>query len=156
MFKNFKGLLFGVLLAACGAAGAQNADVGFSPTTNLQGFPGLDIALGTPPVVTGCNTSPPLVVGGATTGRITTVGTTTGCAIVLTYTLPKLLAGQAAPTLSGLFCWVSDLTTVADLFTQASTAYTAPTATAKGTISCTFTSRTIASADVLLYAVQGF
>lgn len=168
MLTRFKVLLAALALAlgAGDAALAQHADVGFSPTTNLQGFPGLDVSLGTPPTVTGCNTGTPVVVGGASAGRITTVGTTT-CAIVLTWTIPKLGVGgtngnggysQAAfaPALTGVQCWVVDLTTVADLFTQSATAYTAPTATANGSISCTFTSRTIVSGDVLLYTSAAF
>lgn len=151
-----------------GTAAAQNADVGFNPTTSLQGFPGLDVSLGTPPVMTGCNTSAPTYKGGASAGKITTVGTTT-CAAVLTWTIPALgtggVAGSAgsgysqaafAPTLTGVQCWLVDLTTVADLFTQAATAYTAPTATVAGSISCTFTSRAIVSGDVLLYTAAAF
>lgn len=168
---KFKCLLLG-LVAAFGFAGfatAQNADVGFSPTTNLQGFPGLDVSLGSPPVMTGCNTSAPSYKGGASAGQITTVGTTTGCAPVLTWSIPALGAGgvagtagggygQAAfaPTLTGVQCWLIDLTTVADLFTQSATAYTAPTATVKGSLTCTFTSRTIVSGDVLLYTAAAF
>lgn len=170
MLTRFKALCLGLLLAVAGLAGlvqtatAQNAPVGFNPATSLQGFPGLPIALGAPPTVTGCNTSAPTVVGGVFAGKITTVGTTT-CAPVLTWVIPALGAGGLnsnggysqsvfAPTLTGVFCTVLDLTTVADLFTEASTAYVAPTATAAGSISCTFTSRSITSGDVLLYAVD--
>ena len=170
MLTRFKVLLASAALALglAGTVTAQHADVGFSPSTNLQGFPGLDVSLGTPPTVTGCNTGTPVVAGGASAGRITTVGTTT-CALVLTWTIPKLGVGGTAgvagggypqavfaPTLLGVACYVIDLTTVADLFTQASTAYTAPTATANGSISCTFTSRTIVSGDVLLYTAAAF
>jgi hypothetical protein len=170
MLTRFKVLLASAALALglSGAVTAQHADVGFSPTTNLQGFPGLDVSLGTVPTVTGCNTGTPVVVGGASAGRITTVGTTT-CAIVLTWTIPKLGAGGAvgtagsgysqsafAPALTGVQCWVVDLTTVADVFTQSATAYTAPTVTANGSISCTFTSRTIVSGDVLLFTAAAF
>lgn len=171
MLTRFKVLLASAALALglSGAVTAQHADVGFSPTTNLQGFPGLDVSLGTPPTVTGCNTSAPVVAGGASAGRITTAGTTTGCVLVLTWTIPKLGAGGAvgtagsgysqaafAPTLLGVVCYVVDLSTVADLFTQSATAYTAPTVTANGSLSCTFTSRSISLNDVLLYTAAAF
>jgi hypothetical protein len=156
----FKKILLALGLAA-GLAGvanvatAQNADVGVNQN-GLQGFPGLDIALGTTATVTGCNTGTPVITGGATTGKITTVGTT-ACTPTLTYKIPALVQNQVAPTLGGLFCWVIDLTHPAVIFTEASTLYTAPTLTAQGTLSCTFTaSGAITAADVLLYAVQGF
>src|SRR6266403_3016626 len=153
MLTRFKVLLASAALALglAGSVTAQHADVGFSPTTNLQGFPGLDVSLGTPPTVTGCNTSAPVVAGGASAGRITTVGTT-ACNPVLTWTIPKLGAGGAvgtagsgysqsafAPVLLGVQCWVIDITTTAKLFAQSATAYTAPTVTANGSISCTTT-----------------
>jgi hypothetical protein len=171
MLTRFKVLLASAALAfgLAGVATAQHADVGFSPTTNLQGFPGLDVSLGSPPAVTGCNTSAPTVTGGASAGKIATAGTTTGCAVVLTWTIPKLGAGgvngiagggyaQAAfaPALTGVVCYLIDLTTVADLFTQSATTYTAPTATANGSLTCTFTSRTIVASDVLLYTAAAF
>lgn len=154
MLNKLKGVLFGLGLACAGAASAQY--VGNNPTTGLSGSPYFRVAIGTAPAVTGCNTGTPVVVGGANAGRITTVGTTTGCALVLTYTIPVLGIGAVAPVLNGAFCTVIDLTTVADTFTEASTAYTAPTATAAGTLSCTFTSRTIGSGDVLLYSNDAF
>lgn len=171
---KFKCLLAGFALAFGfagfdAAAVAQNAPVGFDPTTSLQGFPGLDVSLGTPPVVTGCNTSAPVVVGGASAGRITTVGTT-ACTPTLTWTIPKLGAGGVAgtagagydksvfaPTLTGAYCAIVDITTTTKLFTESATTYTAPTATANGTVTCTFTaSAAITAADVLLYTAAAF
>ena len=171
MFNRLKVLAVAAALAVgfAGLATAQNAPVGFDTNTNLNAYPGLDVSLGTPPTVTGCNTGTPVVVGGAAAGKITTVGTTT-CAPTLTWVLPKLGAGGAgpatqnggystsifAPTLTGVACFVIDITTVADLFTQSATTYTAPTATATGSLTCTFTSRTITSGDVLLFEAIAF
>ncbi len=168
MFSRFKVFLVSLFatLGLSGLAAAQNAPVGFNPVTNLNAYPGLDVSLGATPTVTGCNTSAPTVVGGASAGKITTVGTTT-CAPVLTWVIPALgtsgisgnggySAGSFAPTLTGVQCWVVDLTTVADLFTQSATAYVAPTATTAGSLSCSFTSRTITSGDVLLYTAVAF
>jgi len=169
MLTRFKALFAGLVLAAgcAGVATAQNAPVGYDLNTNLNAYAGLEVSLGSSPTVTGCNTGTPVVTGGATAGKITTVGTTTGCAVVLTWTLPKLGTGGVAgnggygqavfaPTLTGVACYLIDLTTVADLFTQSATSYTAPTATATGSLTCTFTSRTIVSGDVLLFTAAAF
>ena len=171
MLTRFKALILG--LAACaglaGVAAAQNADVGYNPVTGLRGLLGVPLALGTPPVMTGCNTSAPSYKGGAETSQITTAGTTT-CAPVFTFTIPALGAGGVstnaagsgysqsvfAPTLTGMSCGLKDLTTVADTFTQSATAYTAPTATASGSLTCSFTSRSITSGDVLLLEVHAY
>ena len=59
MLTRFKALILG--LAACaglaGVAAAQNADVSYNPVTGLRGLLGVPVALGTPPVMTGCTTS---------------------------------------------------------------------------------------------------
>lgn len=157
MLTYVKSFLAGLLLTA-GLTGLASADqyVGNNPNTGLSGTQYLRFSFGTPPVMTGCNTGAPTYVGGPATGKITTVGTTTGCVAVLTYTIPILAVGAVAPSLNGVVCQLTDLTTPADLFTQSATAYTAPTATAAGSLTCTFTSRTIVSGDVLLYANEAF
>ena len=171
MLTRFKALILGLTAAGglAGLAAAQNADVGYNLTTGLRGIIGVPVSLGTVPVMTGCNTSAPSYKGGTGTVQITTVGTTT-CAAVFTWTIPALGYGgvstnpagsgysQAAfaPNLTGAICGLHDLTTGADTFTQSATAYTAPTATAAGSLSCTFASRTITSGDVLLLDVHAF
>lgn len=169
MLTRFKVLLASAALALglSGAVTAQHADVGFSPTTNLQGFPGLDVSLGTPPATTGstCASGTLTVTGGASAGKIVTTTCTT-LVVVLTWTIPKLGPGgvngnggysQAAfaPALGGVACYVIDLTHPANV-TQASTTYTAPTATAAGSVVCTMSSATITAGDTLLYTASAF
>lgn len=171
MLTRFKVLLavLGLALGASDAALAQHADVGFSPTTNLQGFPGLDVSLGTPPTTVGstCASGTLTVTGGASAGKIVTTTCTT-LVVVLTWTIPKLGPGgvagsngsgysQAAfaPSLSGVFCALADLTHPATI-TQASTSYTAPTATANGSVVCTASSATITAGDTVLYTAAAF
>ncbi len=169
MLTRFKVLLASAALALglAGSVTAQHADVGFSPTTNLQGFPGLDVSLGTPPATTGstCASGTLTVTGGASAGKIVTTTCTT-LVVVLTWTIPKLGPGgvngnggysQAAfaPTLSGVFCALANLTHPATI-TQASTSYTAPTATANGSVVCTASSATITAGDTVLYTAAAF
>jgi hypothetical protein len=169
MLTRFKVLLASAALALglAGSVTAQHADVGFSPTTNLQGFPGLDVSLGTPPATTGstCASGTLTVTGGASAGKIVTTTCTT-LVVVLTWTIPKLGPGgvngnggysQAAfaPALSGVACYVVDLTHPANI-TQASTTYTAPTATANGSVVCTMSSATITAGDTVLYTAAAF
>jgi hypothetical protein len=171
MLTRFKVLLATLALAfgAGDAALAQHADVGFSPTTNLQGFPGLDVSLGTPPATTGstCASGTLTVTGGASAGKIVSTTCTT-LVVVLTWTIPKLgtggVAGSAgsgysqaafAPALTGVACYVVDLTHPANI-TQASTSYTAPTATANGSVVCTMSSATITAGDSLLFTAAAF
>lgn len=171
---KFKCLLAGFALAFGfagfdAAAVAQNGPVGFDPTTSLQGFPGLDVSLGTPPTTTGstCASGTLTVVGGASAGKVTTTTCTT-LVLKLNWAIPALGAGgvngvagggysQAAfaPTLTGVFCTAANLTVPA-AFTESATTYTAPTATAAGSLTCTFTSATITAGNVILYTAAAF
>jgi hypothetical protein len=174
MLTRFKVFLLSVF-ACAGLAGlfasapvsAQNADVGFNSYNGLQGFPGLDVSLGTVPSTTGstCASGTLTVTGGASAGKVVSTTCTT-LVLKLTWTIPALGYGgtngnggysQAsfAPTLSGVLCTVIDLTHPAAV-TQASTAYVAPTATAAGSISCTASSATITAGDTLLYNAAAF
>lgn len=108
---------------------------GYNPVSGLNSTLGADVSIGPVPVITGCGTISS-ELGGPTAGKFLTTATT-GCAVVITFP-------GAAP--NGWYCWVADLTTVADTFTQAS--FT--------TTSCTFTSRTIAASDQLVYTAIGF
>lgn len=155
---KLKSLLLGLGLAfgLSGLTAAAETYFGFNPSTGLSGERALSVAYGTVPVVTGCNTSAPTVTGGANSGKIVTAGTT-ACTPTLTWTIPALVANQTAPTLNGVVCYVVDMTTTAKLFTQSATAVVAPTASAAGSVSCTFTaSAAIVAADVLLYNAQAF
>lgn len=169
MFTRFKAVLAGLVLAVgcAGVATAQNADVGFSPTTGLQGFPGLAVSLGAVPTTTGstCASGTLTVVGGATSGKVTTTTCTT-LVLKLNWAIPALGTGgvagnggygQAAfaPALNGVYCAGADLTHPAT-FTQSATTYTAPTATAAGSLTCTFSSATITAADVVLFTAEAF
>lgn len=131
--------LLGALAAAFVGFGsmavAQTAYTGYNPSTGLNSTYGGDVSLGPVPVISGCGTISGQK-GGTSAGQFVTTATT-GCAVTITFP-------GAAP--NGWFCWVGDLTTVADLFTQAS--FT--------TTSCTFTSRTIVAADQLAYSAIGF
>ncbi len=141
MIKNFlrglnKGTAF-VLAALLGLGTVALAQtyIGYNSVTGLNTTQGADVSFGTVPVITGCGTIS-AENGGPSAGSFLTTATT-GCAVVLTFT-------GAAP--HGWYCWVGDLTTVADTFTQAS--FT--------TTSCTFTSRTIVASDQLVYSAIGF
>lgn len=175
MFNRLKVLAVAALCAA-GLAGvatlaaAQNAPSGYDATTNLQGFPGMAVAIGTPPTTVGstCASGTLTVTGGATTGSVATTVCTT-LVLKLTWTIPALGLGASQPsyanggysqsafppTLHGVYCAFADLTHPATI-TQAATTYTAPTATVAGTLTCTSSSATITASDAILYTAEAY
>jgi hypothetical protein len=158
MLSKLKVLLFGAALAIgfAGAATAQNADVGFNPSTGLQGFPALEVSLGTVPTTTGstCAAGTLTVTGGSGGGKVATTTCTT-LVLKLNWSIPALVAGRAAPALTGVVCFAANVTHPAAL-TQSATTYTAPTLTAAGSLSCTFSSATITAADSVFFSAGAF
>lgn len=170
--KNFLRLLSGVAaaLAVTAAFATTTVQTGWNPTTGLNGTLGLDQTVGTAPsaATSTCSGGSVTVVGGPNAGTATTATCTTGFVGVLVWTIPALGSGgvngnggygQAAfaPTVNGAVCSLVDITTGANNTIANTTAigvYVAPTATAAGTITCTFASKTIVAADVLAYSVE--
>ena len=168
ILKIFSGVLAGLLATA--ALATTTVQTGWNPTTGVNGVIGLEQSIGTPPATTGttCASGTAVAAGGPSTGTVTTTTCTTFVG-VLVWTIPALgpggVAGSVgsgyaqaafAPTVNGAYCSLVDITTGADNTIANTTAlgvYVAPTATAAGTITCTFASKTIVAADVLLYNV---
>ncbi len=151
--KNLKSKVLGFLVAfgvtlGLGVAVAQY--VGYNPTTNLVGVPGLPYALGQVPTVdatTTCGTVSTIqssIVGGLSVFQFTAGATT--CTIKLdipTITVNGVTTQPAAP--NGLFCVASDETTPADSLKQS----------AHSTTSCTLTG-TVVSSDHIVVEINGF
>ena len=174
-FSSFKGAALGLTaaLVATVALGVTTQQFGWNPTTGLNGVSGLQETLGvTPSASTStCSSGSVTVVGGPNTGKLTTATCTT-LVPVLVWTFPALgeVVGSNgsgysqsvwAPTINGAWCSAYDVTHVADNTASAAPevvlgVYVAATATAAGTLTCTFPSMTITAADVLLYNVQVF
>ena len=175
--KNFLKLLggFALGLVATAALATTTIQDGWNPTTGLNGVLGLQQSIGTPPATTGttCSSGTAVATGGPIAGIVTTATCTTGFIGVLVWTIPSLGAGgvttapagsgysQAvfAPTINGGVCNLTDITTGADntiANTTAIAVYVAPTATAAGTITCTFATKTIVAGDILTYTIDLF
>jgi hypothetical protein len=144
--------------------------VGYNPATGIAGYNGLEQAVGGPsPTTTGSTcASGTLTVTGTGTGKVATTTCTT-LVLILTWTIPALgpgaVAGSAgsgysqavfAPVVNGAYCTANDVTHPAALTQNGAATYTAPTATAAGTIVCTFSSATITASDVIYYNVVLF
>lgn len=157
MFTKFRSLIFGVLLAVAGVAGASAFYVGFDPTTNLSGFPGIPVATGQMPTLSGagCGTLATVQaseVGGGGIVQFTANATT--CTITLTVPIvprpPVTVAfgvpASPTPVPNGLFCVPVDETHVA----------TAASQTAHTTTSCTVSLTGVTSGDLILVEINGF
>jgi hypothetical protein len=160
--------LVAALVLTAGFYGSAKAQyVGYNPATGLAGYNGLEQAVGGPtPTTTGSTcASGTLTVTGTGTGKVATTTCTT-LVLVLVWTIPSLgpggVAGSAgsgysqavfAPVVNGAYCTANNVTHAAALTQNGAAAYVAPTATAAGTITCTFTSATITASDVIYYNV---
>lgn len=146
--KTFKSFVFGLLLAVAGVAGAAAFYVGFSPSTNLAGVPGVPVATGVMPVISGsgCGTLATVQaseVGGASVVQFTS--NSTACTVTLTTaTISPATSAAAAP--NGLFCVAVDETHPADVGSQS----------AHTTTSCTIAFAATTSGDNILVEINGF
>lgn len=152
--KNFKSLKVGLVLLLASVCGVAMADfyTGYNPLTLLNGTPGLPVAIGPVPVLSGsgCGTLASVQatqVGGLAVSQFASQST----ACTLTVTLPAVAVasggtGAAAPAPNGLFCVAIDETHPANIYTQ----------TAHTTTSCTIVFAATTSADKILLEINGF
>ena len=136
-------LVAGVAITGLALA-AGTAYTGFNPLTNLNGTPGLTVALGTLPTLgaaTSCGTTATVqasMVGGANTFQLTAGATS--CSIVVVFN-----SAAQGGTPNGIYCVVADETTTADSVKQA--AHTSLQVTVSGTV---------VIGDNLLFECNGF
>jgi hypothetical protein len=162
MLKNkFLAALVG-FVAALGLAGGlalaqtsnttANVYAGFNPLTYLTGAPGIPVAVGPIPTISGagCGTLATVqasAVGGTSIFQFT--ANATSC--TLTFTIPPQPAvsaggtGAPTPVQNGLYCVATDETTPADSIKQS----------AHTTTTCVLTG-TVVSGDKILVEVNGF
>jgi hypothetical protein len=141
--KKIAAGLAGLLIAGVAASAVY---YGYNPNTGLNGVPGLTVAGGTTPAVTGTCGTIPAPVGGAAVFSVTTAGVTS-CTLTVTYSVPSnALAGSSAAVPNGLFCVYVDETHPADTISQAS----------HTTTSSTSSTATISAGDVILVECNGF
>lgn len=136
---KFAAFAAGIALAAVGVALANTGYIGNDPSTGLNGIPGAQMSIGTPPVVSVTGSSCVIstaAAGGPSAGTFIQTG---GTACTFTLTFPA-----ASP--AGWFCAVVDLTTPADTVKAAST-------TTKTWVSG---SSTVVTADVFQYECTGY
>jgi hypothetical protein len=144
-FKKIAAGLAGLLIAGVAASAVY---YGYNPNTGLNGVPGLTVAGGPSPAVTGTCGTIPAPVGGAAVFQVTTAGVTT-CTLTVTYTVPATaLAGSSAAAPNGLFCVFTDETTAADANNMHQASHT--------TTSVTTNAATIVAGDNILVECNGY
>ena len=166
MFKSLKskilGFLTGLALVSGLAVAANTFYTGYNSNTNQQGFLGLEVFGGTPPVITGtagCGTLT-APIGGSSRGEFTIGTFTTSCAITITTSTPTLVVSSglndgknqvnSSSVPNGLLCTLKDLTTGTDVTYQVS--YSVGTTAS----ACVFNAATFVTGDKLQYAIGGY